>query len=200
MCGINMHLDVPLKTLFTVDPVAFAAIKDKVKSLDKEEWDRNTFRQTSFSVHAQTKSIIFKFRSMQGPMEDITTYDEWDKWSEALSPVTDQAAEVITGCKDGVIIKAMLAKLPAGSRIAPHRDDHQMFDMAHRIHLPIITNDEVDFTIDGQVYHMKEGVAYEINNKLEHSVKNNSNTGRVHLIFDYVARGVWDDWEKEERT
>ena len=63
-----MRLDVPLKTLFIVESSAFTAIKNKVESLDKEEWDKNTFRQESFPVHAQTKSIVLRFQSMDGPV------------------------------------------------------------------------------------------------------------------------------------
>jgi hypothetical protein len=193
-----MRLDVPLKTLFIVESSAFTAIKNKVESLDKEEWDKNTFRQESFPVHAQTKSIVLKFQSMDGPaIKHVEVYDKWHEWSEVLGPIMDQAAEAITGRNDGVIIKAMLAMVPPGCSISPHKDVHWTFDRAHRIHLPIATSDEVDFTIDGQVYHLEESLVYEINNKLEHSVKNGGGASRIHLIFDYVTGDVWNNWEME---
>ena len=196
-----MRLDVPLKTLFVVEPSVFTAIKNKVESIDKEEWDKNTFRQESFPVHARTKSIILKFQSMHGPTtKHITTFDEWHEWSEAFGPIMDQAAKAITERKDGVVIKAMLAMVPPGCSISPHRDTHWTFDRAHRIHLPITTSNEVDFTIGGQVYHLEEGLVYEINNKLEHSVKNKSNADRVHLIFDYVSGDVWNNWEAGQQV
>jgi hypothetical protein len=34
--------------------------------------------------------------------------------------------------------------------------------------------------------HMKEGIWYEINNQLPHSVLNGSNVDRVHMIVDIL--------------
>ena len=54
-----------------------------------------------------------------------------------------------------------------------------------RTHIPIITNDLVTFTIGGETKQLKEGEIWEINNINEHSVDNNSNENRIHLILDY---------------
>ena len=60
---------------------------------------------------------------------------------------------------------------------------------SHRIHLSIITNDEVWFTVGNETIHMREGELYEINNRRMHSVKNAGSEDRVHLIMDYVLPG-----------
>ncbi len=189
-----MRINGQINSLFTVIPATFSRIKDKVASLDKE-WDINTFRQDTFYVHSETKSIVFKFQSMVEPVKNIDTYTEWNEWKDLLEPIMQQAAKTITGDDGGIVVKAMLAMIPAGCSIAPHMDAHWTFDRAHRVHLPIITNDMVDFTIGGDVHHLEEGAVYEINNKLQHSVKNRSDVDRVHLIFDYVSRDAWDEWD-----
>ena len=86
----------------------------------------------------------------------------------------------------GRIIRAMVAKLPPGGRIDPHRDRHPSFGCGHRIHAPIATNERVRFTIDGRPHHLQVGQVYEMNNKKMHSVINKGTTDRIHFIFDYV--------------
>ena len=59
------------------------------------------------------------------------------------------------------------------------------FAYSHRIHVPIITNNECIFTVNNEKVPMDIGYAIEINNLLPHSVNNKSATkDRVHLIFD----------------
>jgi hypothetical protein len=82
----------------------------------------------------------------------------------------------------------MLAKLVAGGVISRHRDEHPSFAIGHRVHVPLITNDQVDFTINDEVFHLSEGVAYEVSNLDYHSVVNRSTEDRVHFIFDYAVQ------------
>ena len=62
--------------------------------------------------------------------------------------------------------------------------------MAHRIHIPITTNDRVRFIIDGRPYRFEVGNVYEINNLKTHSVINAGKDDRIHFIFDYVPPDV----------
>jgi aspartyl/asparaginyl beta-hydroxylase (cupin superfamily) len=80
----------------------------------------------------------------------------------------------------------MVAKLPPGARIDPHRDVHPSFGCGHRIHAPLATNSRVRFTVDGRPFNLAVGQIYEINNKKVHSVHNKGTTDRIHFIFDYV--------------
>ena len=59
----------------------------------------------------------------------------------------------------------------------------------HRIHLPLITNDEVIFDVGESSMKMAEGELWEINNRREHAVANNSDNDRIHIILDYVIAG-----------
>ena len=55
-----------------------------------------------------------------------------------------------------------------------------------RTHIPIITNSEVTFTVGGETKFLKEGEIWEINNTKEHSVDNNSDIDRIHLLIDIM--------------
>lgn len=82
------------------------------------------------------------------------------------------------------IIRAVLVNLPAGKDIPKHLDAGDSLMYAHRCHIPIITNDDVLFTVDNETINMKQGEIYEINNSKLHSVDNKGTTDRYHLIVD----------------
>ena len=74
----------------------------------------------------------------------------------------------------------------AGKGIAEHIDEAGIYKYAHRVHIPIITNEGCVFTIDGEDGRMSAGEIVEINNTVPHSVVN-GDTDRVHLIVDIMG-------------
>jgi hypothetical protein len=86
-----------------------------------------------------------------------------------------------------------LLKLDAGAIIKEHRDAELNFERGEvRIHVPVVTNDKVDFFLDGEKYHLKEGECWYMNFNLPHSIYNNGSTARIHLVIDAVV----NDWMK----
>lgn len=76
--------------------------------------------------------------------------------------------------------------VPKNTEIEPHDDYGDMFEKSHRIHIPLITNENVLFNIEEKSFHFSSGEVIEINNLKSHSVQNNSNFDRIHLIIDYT--------------
>ena len=100
--------------------------------------------------------------------------------------------EVISSFKTK-IITARIIKLNVGSKIKPHKDHDLGYENGvFRIHIPIITNDKVDFILNGTHLEMKEGQCWYTNVNYTHSVANNGNEDRVHLVIDCV-RNNWSD-------
>ncbi len=82
-------------------------------------------------------------------------------------------------------------KLAAGSNIRRHRDyDLGLEDGFVRIHIPVVTNDDVDFVLDGEPLSLREGETWYLNVNFYHSVNNNGKTDRIHLVIDCVV----NDW------
>jgi len=79
----------------------------------------------------------------------------------------------------------MLARMAPGGVIHPHRDQNPAAKWPHKIHVPLQTNNEVTFFVDGTGYHFAEGEAVEVNNMGLHAVENRGTTDRIHLIFEY---------------
>ena len=84
-----------------------------------------------------------------------------------------------------------LLRLHAGSSIAEHIDHALDFDDGEvRIHIPIVTSDEVKFYLDGSRLVMAPGECWYTNVNLPHSVDNHGATDRIHLVVDCRV----DDW------
>jgi quercetin dioxygenase-like cupin family protein len=86
---------------------------------------------------------------------------------------------------------ARLLRLAAGSKIVEHRD-HQV-SLAHgeaRIHIPIVTNPDVEFILGGEPLRLAPGECWYLNVDLPHSLANRGTTDRVHLVIDAIV----DDW------
>ena len=100
------------------------------------------------------------------------------------SPVIKQITDNL-GCP---IMAVRLLNLKSGGIIKPHKDNDLAFEKGEaRIHIPIFTNPEVEFYVDEQLVKMNEGECWYINANLKHSVSNNGETDRIHLVIDCVV-------------
>lgn len=84
-------------------------------------------------------------------------------------------------------------KLRAGSSIREHKDYNLGYEDGEiRIHVPIITNPDVEFYLNQQRVMMSEGECWYINTNLPHRVVNRSTADRIHLVIDCVVN-EWVD-------
>jgi hypothetical protein len=177
-----MLLETPMKTL---GPVNHRPLKDVVNALAPSAWLEDQTRQQSFEQHKATQSVVMLF-SNTWPNPAVEQRSGWKHFAEPANALMGEiiAANYPPG---GRIIRAMAAKLLAGGRIALHKDGHPSFAAAHRIHVPLVTNPDVDFVIRGASHHLDEGVAYEVSNLDYHAVTNRG-PDRIHFIFDYTLQ------------
>jgi hypothetical protein len=84
-----------------------------------------------------------------------------------------------------------LMRLTPGSVIRPHRDHDVAAEWGiARIHIPITTNPDVEFLLNGTPLAMAPGEAWYLRLADEHAVANRGATDRVHLVIDCIV----DDW------
>jgi Aspartyl/Asparaginyl beta-hydroxylase len=84
-----------------------------------------------------------------------------------------------------------LMRLAPGSRIKEHTDLELSFEEGTvRIHIPIATNDGVDFRLNGVRCKMPAGSAWYLRLSDRHSVANRGESERVHMVIDAVV----NDW------
>lgn len=86
-----------------------------------------------------------------------------------------------------------LLALAPGSIIKPHRDRGCSYAEGNfRIHIPIVTNPGVHFMINEQRLYLKEGECWYLDFNETHSIINEGDETRVHLIIDGL-RNAWTD-------
>lgn len=86
-----------------------------------------------------------------------------------------------------------LLNLKPGSIIKEHTDYNLGYeDGIFRIHIPIITNEEVHFFIDSKEVKMLPTECWYGNFNLPHSVRNDGKADRIHLVMDCI-RNDWSD-------
>jgi mannose-6-phosphate isomerase-like protein (cupin superfamily) len=89
------------------------------------------------------------------------------------------------------LTSARLLRLKARSNIREHRDYKLGFEDGEvRVHVPIVTEPAVVFTVAGQRVPMLPGECWYVNVNEPHRVDNESDIDRVHLVIDAVV----NDW------
>jgi quercetin dioxygenase-like cupin family protein len=84
-----------------------------------------------------------------------------------------------------------LMRLTPGSVIKDHSDyDLSIEDGSARLHVPITTNPQVEFRLNGRRIIMNEGECWYLRLSDPHSVMNRGDTDRVHLVID-VSVNPW---------
>jgi hypothetical protein len=161
-----------------------SALATRLAALDETVWHQDDRRQQDYDVHAQTQSLIVMFCS-GWPDIVVTRASGYDLLGDVALPL----ARTIIDARykpHGHLLRAMFARLPPGARIPKHRDIHPTFAVAHRIHVPIVTNSRVEFVVGQESVSPRAGHAFELNNHLLHHVTNRGDTARIHFIFDYA--------------
>lgn len=173
-------------------------LKNLVLSLSDEQWNEFSIRQNIYEVHQNTRMIGLVY-DLDFRHSHPTRLPALAMFEEALRPILMKTAahyeeseigkQLLQDNKLGYFIRASLVRLTAGCDITAHRDMNYSLTHSHRIHLAIISNDEVWFTVGNESINMRAGELYEVNNRRVHSVDNKGEEDRVHLILDFVLPG-----------
>ena len=159
-------------------------LKDILKNISDSDWEEYTFRQKNFSnhIHTRTIPIIFNedFRS-QSP----TKTNWYPLFEECLKELNIMCNKKYG---NGFFVRSFLVKLLPRTIIPKHIDSGGGLEPCNRVHIPIITNEKIKFIVGNQKKYLREGEIWEVNNTgKEHSVLNDSDESRVHLICDFIS-------------
>jgi len=177
----------------------------KVSQLIEEDWDTkedfevnyNKAKDSKKGALNSTQHIIFRFTNKQSMPFQYVECSKWDNWKSTLLPIMNKATEYFN-YKNRYYPKVMLANLPPKKIIRPHIDGNKIGYVPHKIHVPIQTNESAFFFLKTKQFHFKKGVAYEVNNGKKHSVVNNGNTNRIHLIFECIDYDIQTEMIKTQ--
>jgi len=181
-------LNFPSKNIlelpFTFDVERLQSDLDCVKSSD---WVKHP------NVNAYNGSwLISSLTSISGSTRQIMAVENQDYFDTPLLKETTYIKSVIDTFKTKVEAVRFM-NLSANSVIKEHTDKGSCFeDGLVRIHIPINTNKDVKFLLNGIITKMDIGKCYYIDANAPHSVVNSGNSQRVHLLIDCQV----NDWIK----
>lgn len=159
-------------------------IKKNILNISNDKWDEFDFRQKTYDVHRFTKTIPIIF-DIDDRTENPTYLEISKNYKKELNYLNNLFENKLG---KGFIISSLLVKLLANSKIGLHIDSGESISKASRMHIPIITNDNVYFQVGEEIRNLKEGEIWEINNTgKQHAVQNDSKYDRVHLIVDWIT-------------
>jgi hypothetical protein len=159
-------------------------IKSKINLFSENDWNEFDYRQKTFKFHENTQTIPLIFDN-DFRISNPTYLKHSLQFEDFLNKIKKLYSEKFGS---GFIIRAILVNLKANCNIPGHIDTGISLTISNRTHIPIITNDNVLFEVDNEIKQLKEGEIWEIDNtNKSHSVVNNSNQDRVHLIVDWIV-------------
>jgi len=181
-----------VKKLCEVDITSALQVLNK---LPNSYWLRqDRAKQNDYPVFHSTQHIIMRFTEPNGSPRRHNSYLSWKLFSPAVLPLMNQVSNRLD-IKNPVYSKAMLARLKPHSVIEPHIDRGSSYEFVHKIHIPLISQPDVEFIVEDKVFFLQPGYAYEVNNLKKHGVSNPTNINRVHFIFE-----VFDSVDESNRV
>jgi len=173
-------------------------IKALLAELDPGQWRDEAKQKQLYRAHRNTQTVLL-VHDRDYRHNNPTRHPALKVFEPVIRPVLGVTADHYDQSPKGIeltrkfglgyFIRANFVRLLPGQAIDEHRDLNFSLTHAHRVHVPIITNDRVWFTVGGEALNIPEGEIYEINNRRPHSVLNEGNEPRIHLVLDYVLKG-----------
>ncbi|MCD0486917.1 aspartyl/asparaginyl beta-hydroxylase domain-containing protein [Pedobacter sp. MC2016-14] len=186
----NPHKTDTVRELGSIDP--FPVIRLLPQLIN--EWDSESTYQLNGNktmTLSEVQHINFRWSYKNRVPIEYLTLPLWEKYKDTLLPIMREVVKPL-GYAKGYFTRVMLAKMLPGSSIPSHIDGKLNMWAAHKIHVPLITNDQAEFSVAGQTYYFEKGKSYEVNNAAKHWAKNNGDTARIHLIFEYLDAEIND--------
>ena len=176
-----------LKLSFSFDPKSLQA---DLAQITADEWSRH-FNTGYF----EGEWLGIALRSIGGVASQLYS-DPATHEPFADTPVLDRCPHV------SVLLKTFhcplrsvrFLKLAPGAIIREHRDYDLGFEYGQvRLHIPVATNDDVDFFLDAHRVVMQPGECWYLDFGLPHWVENRGLSDRVHLVIDCEL----NDWLRQ---
>ncbi len=159
-----------------------ASIREKIERIPEAKWHESG-REQRYDVHRDTHTLLCIHSSgLKYTKPEI--YELYYEFQDQLRPLVNHIADYYQD--NGFLASLIFARLRAGRTIPRHADGGYSLMQAHRIHMPIVSNEQNIFFVNSEEKNMQVGEVWEINNALIHTVENRSDEDRIHLIIDWM--------------
>lgn len=160
-------------------------IKDALNFED--EWKLDTSRQDQLKAHKDTEMYQLRYMSYYWELGQGNLSETVNTLRDPISQaIIENIYSYLESVYDGKVVRCEIVKMHGAGEIPPHIDSGEFLTLARRVHIPLVTNKGVLFSVLNSSINMEVGSWYEINNSLPHSVINNSDLDRIHIIIDIL--------------
>jgi len=179
-----MKLSTPCKKVGEISASLKQSYLDKIQP---EDWNRvDDMRKEMFTDPSINSIVLRHFESYYWQdkaswRDHIVNKALFERFKDEIELTLSLIGSIYEGYEDYIIF---LARILPGGEVEQHEDTNPFLETCHRIHIPLRTNPDVIYSIQGSNYHWEEGKIYEFNNMLPHGCKNSSNQERIHLIIN----------------
>lgn len=182
------YLPFNFKFLGNID---ITEVVDKLSTFTEDDWLRDVSRNLRGRAHQNTHSIGVLWDGDSLANNSIAEKNEYNYNKIDFDSIKNTLLSIYKKhYGDGHILRVLLARLKPNSIILEHEDAGKSLLICNRTHIPLQTNDDIIFSVGHEEKILKPGEIWEINNAKLHSVKNNSNEYRIHLIVDYLKKNL----------
>lgn len=169
-----------LKLNFAFDP---KLLQKDLANLETGEWIAHFVTQ-----NYEGDWSVIPLRGPAGAMHPVMMiYSDPSCTEFADTPFLDESPYLhsVLDAFECPLLAVRLMKLAAGARIKEHTDhDLELEKGTVRLHIPVVTNEDVDFRLNGSRIVMNEGECWYLRLSDPHSVENNGQSDQVHLVID----------------
>lgn len=175
-----------------------SGLKNRILLFTEEDWQRNDSRQKKFAAHKDTTTIPLIYNK-DNLLDNPKYLPDYQTLKPLLAPIYELIARNYnTSLKHKRLqkkhgraypVRTIIARLKPGGVISAHMDRNHLLSHSHRIHVPIVTDENVHFGVGRETKYLREGEIWEINNRREHQVENRGGIYRIHIIIDWTIPG-----------
>lgn len=176
-----------MKNFTLIDRFEVGHVVNEVDS-NEDLWHQITARQDApGSPHHDTAAIFLRWcreRTIEAAFTDLEAIDY------PASAEMPASMAMLAWMSEYLSVKqlgrAMIVNLHAGGHIDAHADEGAYAEHYQRFHLCLFSRRGNVFRCGDEETHMRPGDLWTFNHRIEHELWNNSDSMRLHLIFDAV--------------
>jgi hypothetical protein len=174
-----------LRLPLTFDP---GLLSRDLASASSHKWIKHVVRQ-----NYEGEWSVVPLRAPAGETHPVRLISAEPTRSFVNTPLLDDCPYFrhVLDCLKCTLLAARLMRLTPGSCIKEHADPDLSFeDGLARLHVPVATNENVEFYLNKQRVVLDAGSVWYLRLSDPHSVENRGHTDRVHLVID-VRVNAW---------
>lgn len=153
--------------------------------IEESDWFVDDYRN-NLKKMVSTNSIPLMHSYLCGTdesMKTIRTIEKrklYSKYEHVLLPIIEHLKKFY----EFKFYAAFVARLNPRSTIGMHGDRGKFLELCHRVHVPLKSNNQVEYIIEDKKYYWQPGFVYEFDNIRPHMVVNKSSEERIHLVIN----------------